>query len=396
MKRETKKKHPGKNRDLAPIYLDQAATSFPKPPAVAEAMLKALTESAASPGRSAHRFSLAAARVIFEARELAARLFSVEDSSRIAFTANVTQALNLALLGLLGPGDHVLTTGLEHNAVMRPLRWLAEKRSIEITVVDCPGGGPANPADFARLKTARTRLAVVNHASNVTGAIQPLAEIKAALGDVPMMVDAAQSAGVLPISAAATGADVLAFTGHKALYGPTGTGGLWISPGLEIEPVFRGGTGSRSEHETQPDFMPDRLEAGTPNTIGLAGLAAGLDFVLTTGVDIIREQEKRLTDRFLQGLAGVPGLTVYGPPDADSRVAVVSLNLDGWSPSDLARSLEHDFGLLTRAGLHCAPQAHRTIGTFPRGAVRFSFGFFNTPKEIDAALKALTRLARQA
>jgi selenocysteine lyase/cysteine desulfurase len=198
------------------------------------------------------------------------------------------------------------------------------------------------------------------------------------------------------MNAAAIGADVLAFTGHKALYGPTGTGGLWVSPGLEIEPVFRGGTGSRSEHETQPDFMPDRLEAGTPNTIGLAGLAAGLDFVLTAGVEVIRDHERRLTARFLQGLAGVPGVTVYGPPDADNRVALVSLNLEGWSPSDLARSLENDFGLLTRAGLHCAPRAHRTIGTFPQGAVRFSFGFFNTPKEIDAALEALARLARQA
>jgi cysteine desulfurase/selenocysteine lyase len=390
------KRRPRKGRAPDPIYLDQAATSFPKPPAVAEAMHKALTESAASPGRSAHRYSLHAARVIFEARELMARLFSAEDSSRIAFTANVTQALNMALLGLLGPGDHVLTTGLEHNAVMRPLRWLAEKRGVEFTVVDCPAGGPADPADFARLKTARTRLAVVNHASNVTGTIQPLAEIKAALGEIPMIVDAAQTAGALPLSVAATRADVLAFTGHKALYGPTGTGGLWIRPGLEIEPVLRGGTGSRSEHETQPDFMPDRLEAGTPNTVGLAGLAAGLDFVLATGVDVIREHERRLTARFLQGLADVPGATVYGPPDADSRVAVVSLGLEGWSPSDLARSLERDFGLLTRPGLDCAPRAHRTIGTFPRGTTRFSFGFFNTLSEIDAALEVLSRLARQA
>ena len=381
---------------MIPIYLDQAATSFPKPPAVAEAMHKALTESAASPGRSAHRFSLSAARVIFEARELAARLFSVQDSSRIAFTANVTQALNMALLGLLGPGDHVLTTGLEHNSVMRPLRWLAERRGVEVAVVESPAGGRVDPADFARLKTSRTRLAVVNHASNVTGVIQPLVEIKAALGEIPMIVDAAQTAGALPMSADGTGADVLAFTGHKALYGPTGTGGLWVSPDLEIEPIFHGGTGSRSEHETQPDFMPDRLEAGTPNTIGLAGLAAGLDFVLATGVEAIRDQEKRLTTRFLQGLASVPGLTVYGPPDPDSRVAVVSLNLEGWSPSDLARSLERDFGILTRAGLHCAPRAHRTIGTFPRGAVRFSFGFFNTPAEIDAALEALGQLSRQA
>jgi len=380
---------------MTPIYLDQAATSFPKPPAVAEAMHRALTESAASPGRSAHRFSLSAARAIFDARELVARLFSVEDSSRIAFTANVTQALNTALFGLIRSGDHVLTTGLEHNSVMRPLGWLAERLGVEVTVVDCPGGGPADPEDFAGAKTARTRLAVVNHASNVTGVIQPLAEIKAALGDVPLVVDAAQTAGALPLTAADSGADVLAFTGHKALCGPTGTGGLWVSPDLDIEPLVHGGTGSRSEHEAQPEFMPDRLEAGTPNTIGLAGLAAGLDFVLTTGVQSIRDHEKNLTARFLTGAADVPGLTVYGPLDPDRRVAVVSLNIQGWSPSDLARSLEQDFHILTRSGLHCAPRAHRTIGAFPQGAVRFSFGLFNTPDEIDAAIGALGRLARR-
>ena len=376
------------------IYCDHAATSFPKPVAVAEAVAAAMTLASASPGRSAHHMSLEASRTVFRAREAVADVLGVEDSSRIAFTLNVTQALNTALNGLLQPGDHVLTTSMEHNSVMRPLAELAERLGVSVEVV--PGsGGPADPEAFRSRRRANTRLAVVNHASNVTGVINPLAEIKRALNDVIVLADAAQSAGTLPLSPAAEFADIIAFTGHKGLLGPTGTGGLWVRPGLEVAPLVRGGTGSRSEHETHPDFMPDALEAGTPNTHGLAGLAAGASFVMDTGIDRIRAHELGLTRRFLDGLSRVPGVQTYGPPPGADRVAVVSLNLNGRSPSDLARTLDRDHGIMTRPGLHCSPRAHRTLGSFPGGTVRFSFGWANTEDQIDRVLTVLDELARR-
>ncbi|MFH1135267.1 MAG: aminotransferase class V-fold PLP-dependent enzyme [Pseudomonadota bacterium] len=376
------------------IYCDQAATSFPKPPEVIEAVAAALGRISASPGRSAHRLSLAAARVVFEAREAVAELLGVEDSSRIIFTLNVTHALNLALGGLLRPGDHVLTTSLEHNSVMRPLTWLGRTRGVEVEAMPLNAEGVIEPGEFSKKIKPQTRLAVVNHASNVTGAICPLKEIKAVLGNIPLLVDAAQSAGAIPLSRD-QGPDMIAFTGHKGLLGPTGTGGLWVSPGLDPAPLVRGGTGSGSELEEQPGFMPDKLEAGTPNTHGLAGLAAGIRFVLDIGPEKIRDHEMNLTRRFLYGLSGIPGAVVYGPSDPARRVAVISLNLRGWSPSDLAHALDREFGIMTRAGLHCAPRAHRALGTFTRGAVRFSFGWSNSEAEVDRVLAALDRLSRR-
>ena len=378
------------------IYLDQAATSFPKPPSVVEAMAEALTRHSASPGRSGHRYSLAASRLVFQAREAAADLLGVDDSSRIVFFLNVTQALNAALNGMLGPQDHVLTTGLEHNSVMRPLNWLARTRGVEIEAVPTDPQGFIDPDSFRQALRPNTRLAVVNHASNVIGTLAPLAEIKRALDGVPLLVDAAQSAGAVPLNPVSDLADLLAFTGHKGLLGPTGTGGLWVRPGLEVEPFTRGGTGSRSEFEDHPDFMPDALEAGTPNTHGLAGLAAGLDYLQETGVDNIRRHEIDLTRAFLQGLARLPGAVAYGPPQAEDRVAVISMNLEGWSPSDLSMALDREFSIMTRPGLHCAPRAHQTIGAFPTGTVRFSLGWFNTPAEIDLALTALDDLSRRS
>jgi len=379
-----------------PIYCDQAATSFPKPAAVIEAVHEALSGHSASPGRSAHRYSLSASRIVFEAREVIAELMGQEDSDRVSFGLNVTQALNTALLGFLRPGDHVLTTSMEHNSVMRPLTWLAESRRIEVEAVPVPARDPVDPREFRSRLRKNTRLAVVNHASNVTGVIAPIREIKAALDGVPLLVDAAQTAGVLSLAPVLDSADILAFTGHKSLLGPTGTGGLWVRPGLEVEPLVRGGTGSRSEREEQPGFMPDALEAGTPNTHGLAGLAAGVRWILETGLDRIRAHELDLTRRFLDGLAGMDGPTWYGPESADFRVAVVSINLAGWSPSDLALALDREFGIMTRAGLHCAPRAHRGIGTFPTGTVRFSFGWFNTAGEVDRVLAAVDELARRS
>ncbi len=377
------------------IYLDQAATSFPKPQSVIEAVNSAMSGFSASPGRSGHQYSLTASRTIFDARETVAELLGVPDSSRIAFTLNVTQGLNTALLGYLRPGDHVLTTSMEHNSVMRPLAWLAGTREVEVEIIRADRDGLVDPDDFhTRLRT-NTRLAVVNHASNVIGTLAPLKKIKAALDGVPLLVDAAQSAGAVPLSPAERLADMVAFTGHKGLLGPTGTGGLWIGPDLEIEALVRGGTGSRSEREEQPDFMPDALEAGTANTHGLAGLAAGIKFIQDTGVNRIRDHERELTGIFLDGLSQIKDLSVYGPKNLDGRVAVVSVNLDGWSPSDLTRTLDQEYGIMTRPGLHCAPRAHQTLGTFPQGAVRFSFGWSNTAEELGKSLAALDALSRR-
>ncbi len=377
------------------IYCDQAATSFPKPPRVAEAVNRVLTEQSASPGRSAHRMSLAAARVVFETRETLAELFGARDSSRIAFTSNVTQALNIALMGYLRAGDHVLTTCLEHNSVTRPLAWLAKERGINYEIIPSTEDGIISPADFGPKVTGRTRMAIVNHASNVTGVIVPLKEIKTVLGSVPLLLDVAQTAGAIPIDVEEEYADMVAFTGHKSLLGPTGTGGIWIRPGLEIASFFRGGTGSQSEKEDHPEFMPDRLEAGTQNVHGLAGLSAAVRFIIETGIENIRDRELKLTNRFLSGLRQIKSVTIYGPQDAGSRVALVSMNMAGWSPSDLARVLDEEFGIMTRAGLHCSPWTHRTIGTYPSGAVRFSFGLFNTGEEIDRVLSVLEDLGRR-
>lgn len=379
-----------------PIYADQAATSFPKPREVVEAVNRALTEHSASPGRSAHRYSLLASRAVFEARESMAALLGVDDSSRIAFTLNVTQALNTAL-GLLNRGDKVLTTSMEHNSVMRPLTWRKQVNGIETDVVEASEDGRLDPVDFAKkINDGGVKLVVVNHASNVTGTIAPVIDIKNAIGETLLLVDAAQSAGSLRLDELARHADVIAFTGHKGLLGPTGTGGLWIRPGLEIPSLLQGGTGSRSEFESHPDFMPDALEAGTPNTHGLAGLGAGIDFVLETGVEKIRNHEVHLMKRFLNDLESIKNVVVYGPKKPDETVAVASLNLKGWSPSDLAMTLDREFGIMTRPGLHCAPQAHRTINTFPAGTVRFSFGWFNGENDVERIISALDALSVRA
>jgi cysteine desulfurase family protein len=377
------------------IYLDNGATTFPKPPEVPAAVDRFLREIGGSPGRSGHLLSQEAARIVFSCREALAALLGAPDSRRIAFTLNATQALNTALYGLLRPGDRVVTTSLEHNSVMRPLRHLERVGTIAVEVVP---SGTTGRVDLTRLETALrrpARLVSVVHASNVTGAIQPLRAIAAlahAAGAL-LLVDAAQSAGALPIDVAGDGIDLLAFTGHKALFGPQGTGGLWAREGVEPEPLFRGGTGSNSELEEQPVFWPDRLESGTPNGAGLAGLLAGLRFIERTGLAAIRAREEALTQRLLDGLEAVAGITTYGPRPAADRAPVVSVTFEGLVPSEAGFLLEETFGVLTRVGLHCAPAAHRTIGTYPRGTVRLTPGWFTTEAEIDAAIEGCRYLA---
>jgi len=378
------------------IYFDNAATSWPKPAGMMAAMIDYNERIGGSPGRSGHHRSLAAGRIILETREALAELFGGGDSLRIAFTKNATEALNIALSGVLNPGDHIIASSMEHNSVMRPLRYL-ESQGVQLSVVPCSGDGRLDPEDVTAAIRPRTHMLVVTHASNVTGTIQPVAALGKIARDhgILFCVDAAQTAGALPINVDEMGIDLLAFSGHKSLCGPQGTGGLYVREGLEkqLRPLMTGGTGSRSEFEGQPDFMPDKYESGTPNTIGLAGLGAGVRFVLAEGVAAIRDKEEGLTARFLAGLAALPGVTVYGPPDAASRTAVVSFNIAGVSASAAALELDERFGILCRPGLHCAPAAHRTIGTFPQGTIRFGFGYFNNDEEIDLALEAIRSLA---
>ncbi len=379
------------------IYFDNAATSWPKPPGVIEAMVHFMQEVGANPGRSGHRLSVEAGRIVYEAREALAELFNIEDPLRIVFGPNATEALNLALRGYLRPGDHVITSSMEHNSVMRPLRAL-EREGVQLTVVACSPDGFLDPADVEAAIQPNTVMAVLNHGSNVVGSLLPVAEAGriCCQHDLLLLVDAAQTAGAYPIDVEADHIDLLGFTGHKALCGPMGTGGLYIGPRVDLErfePLKRGGTGSRSELEEQPDFLPDMCESGTANTVGLAGLGAGVRFVLEQGVEKIRRHEEELTAQLIEGLQAIPGVTLYGGCDAARQTATVSFNVGGLEPSEVGFQLDEEYGILCRVGLHCAPSAHKTIGTFPRGTVRFGLSYFNTKEEVKAALRAVREMA---
>jgi cysteine desulfurase/selenocysteine lyase len=380
------------------IYLDNAATSWPKPPQVIQAMSDFLERAGGNPGRSGHRLSIAAGRVVYDAREAVSELFNAPDPLRVIFTMNATHAINIALNGLLSPGDHVVTSSIEHNAVMRPLRAF-EKAGVRLTVVPCARDGTLDLAGVESAITPDTRLVVINHASNVVGTILPVAEIAsiAHCTGALLLVDAAQTAGVLPIDVQAMGIDLLAFTGHKGLYGPPGTGGLVIGDSVnvdEMEPLMRGGTGSRSEFEIQPDDCPDKFESGTPNGVGIAGLGAGARFVMERGVESIRAHEVELTRALVDGLQAIPGVIVYGPQDSMQRTATVSITAAGHRVSEIGLRLDDEFDILCRVGLHCAPAAHRTLGTFPEGTVRLAAGVFTTADDIRATVAAVGRIAR--
>jgi cysteine desulfurase family protein len=380
------------------IYFDNAATSWPKPGGMIRAMADFNANVGANPGRSGHRLSIEAGRIVFNARERIAFLLGAGDPCTVIFARNATEAINIAVRGLIRPGDHVICSSMEHNSVMRPLR-AAEREGVELNIIVCSPTGEIDPGDVARAIKSNTRALFVTHASNVTGTIMPLAELAAVAHDrgVLMCADAAQTAGSVPVDVEKAGIDMLFFTGHKSLYGPQGTGGMYIRKGLEtlVEPLERGGTGSGSEFEDQPEFMPDRFESGTPNAIGIAGLGAGVEHVLSTGVEAIREKEAALTGLFMEGLHAIQGVTVYGPPDPLKKTAVVSFAVKGMSPSEVSFELDERFGIMSRPGLHCAPSAHRTIGTFPEGTVRFSFGVFTTEDEISAALRAVETLVKE-
>lgn len=380
------------------IYLDHAATSWPKPPEVARAMADFLERAGGNPGRSGHRLSVAAGRAVYDAREAVAELFNAPDPLRVIFTQNATHALNVAIRGLLRPGDRAVTTGVEHNSVMRPLRAL-EEQGVELVVAPCRADGSLDPAEMEKAVTPGTKLVVATHASNVVGTLLPVAAIAKIAHDAGalLLVDAAQTAGCVPIDVREMGIDLLAFTGHKALQGPTGTGGLVVGDGVdaaEMEPLTRGGTGSRSERETQPEELPDKYESGTVNAVGIAGLHAGIRFVTERGVDAVREHEVALTRRLMEGLGDVAGVTLYGPADATARTATISVTVAGLRVSDVGLGLDEEFGILTRVGLHCAPAAHRTIGTFPEGTVRLAAGPFTTDDDVAQTVAAVKEVAR--
>ncbi len=378
-------------------YFDHAATSWPKPPSVEQAVMAAFGESGGNPGRSGHRMSIAAARVVEDARDAVAEVLGAADPGSLVFTKNATEALNIAILGTVEPGDHVVTTSIEHNSVMRPLRFL-QSRGVDLTVVPCAEDGTIDPTAVAEAFRPATTLLVTTHGSNVVGSVLPVAALAAiARGrGVAYVVDAAQTAGSMPLAVEDLGVDMLAFAGHKGLLGPTGTGGLFVRPGVLPLPLMRGGTGSRSDSEEQPGFLPDLYESGTLNVLGLGGLAAGARHLLDVGLERIASHERDLVARFRHGAAAIAGLILYGPRTLDDHCGVVSFNIDGLASSDVSTLLDREFGILSRPGLHCAPGAHRTIGTFPTGTVRFGFGFTNTATEIDGALLALTEIAAWA
>ena len=376
------------------IYLDNAATTLQKPPCVGQAMLDAL-EHAGNPGRGAHEPTLHAARIVYHAREILATLLHAESLDCIAFTANVTQALNTALCGLVRSGDHVITTVCEHNSVLRPLYRLREQGA-EVSFVEVDDTGRLRYEQFEKFLRPNTRLVVVTHASNVTGNLTDLAFVSAFAKKhgLTLVVDAAQTAGARPVNVQALGVDVLCFTGHKALLGPQGTGGLAVAEGIDVAPWAMGGTGVHSFDPLQPLEWPTRLEAGTLNGHGIAGLSAGLDFIEAQGgVEAIAAHERALADRFLAGVRKIPRIKLYGAFDQPTRSAIVSLNVGDIDSAEISDALMQGWGIATRPGAHCAPLMHRALGTERQGVVRFSFGYFNTDEEVDTAIDALRDLA---
>lgn len=376
-----------------PVYCDNAATSFPKPKTVIDAICDFLRSVSGSPGRSAHSMSIEAGREVLEARESLAAFFNCPSSDQVIFTANATEALNLVIMGLLKPGDHVVASSMEHNSVMRPLEYLRESGGVDYTLVPADDRGRIRPMDISAALRRETKLICVVHASNVTGGAVDIGEIGRLKGNALLLVDAAQSAGVLPIDMVKDRVDFLAFTGHKSLYGPTGVGGLCLLRDEPLNPLKRGGTGSRSESLFHPEFLPDRYESGTPNSAGIVGLKAGVQFIREEGLDKISSFEAYLTDRLIAGLREMRRVRLYGPDKTETRTSAISFNVEGKTPSETCLLLDKRYGIMARCGLQCAPLAHKTIGTFPQGTVRLSPGYFNTMEEIDQIIAAVDRIA---
>lgn len=374
------------------VYMDNGATSFPKAPGVVSSMVEFMTTVGSNVNRGAYDTSHTAEMVVFETRSQLMELFEGEKPEHVVFTKNITESLNVLLKGFLKPGDHVVTSGVEHNAVMRPLRSL-ENKGVLLDIAPCSSEGDLDLDAFRSLIRPETRLVVMTHASNVCGTVldlQAVGEI-CHTHNIRFIVDAAQTGGILPVSMKSFQAGAIAFTAHKGLLGPQGMGGFIIREGFipQVCPLIEGGTGSKSDSEIQPDFMPDKFESGTPNIPGIYGLHTALRFILETGQEVIHQREMDLTQHFLEGLKTMTHVRIIGKQDTFNRTAVISIDFPNEDNGLVAHHLDHVFGIKTRCGMHCAPAAHKTLGTFPQGTVRFSLGYFTTVEEIDYALEGI-------
>ena len=377
------------------VYLDNGATSFPKAPGVAESMIDYIMNNGANVGRGIYESSFHAENIVFDTREKLAGLFNFHEPANVVFTKNITESLNVVLKGLLKEDDHVIVSSMEHNAVMRPLNSLG-KKGVSFSRIQCNQVGELNPQDILRQIDGNTRAVVMTHASNVCGTILNLEEVGKICKDKGLMfiVDAAQTAGFMDVDFKRLNADVIAFTGHKSLLGPQGTGGFLISDDLAkvIETFIEGGTGSLSDKEIQPEYMPDKLEAGTQNIPGIYGLNAALEYLEKRGIENLRSIEMNLVQEFLDGLRKINGIEVIGKKSVNDRTGVVSIDVPGKDNADISFRLNDEYGISTRCGMHCAPSAHETLGTFPSGTVRFSFSHFNTLEEVEYTLEAIKKL----
>lgn len=378
------------------VYFDNAATSFPKPKIVYDSIMEAMTTYGANPGRSGHKIALKSSRGIFDTRLQISKLFNINNPMNVILTFNCTESLNMAIKGVLKPGDHVITTSMEHNSVLRPIVFL-ESLGIKHTIVQGDIMGIVNPKDIEKAILPETKMIVTTHISNLTGTIQDIKSIGQVAKDHGLiyLVDGAQSAGVYDIDVEKMNIDILAFPGHKSLLGPQGTGGLYIKEGIEIKEIFQGGTGSISHSLTQPDVMPDKFESGTPNAPGIIGLGTGIKYIMEIGMDNIRRKEEELTKHFMEEVSKIDKVKIYGPLDMTYHGPVVALNIGDADSSEISYILDDEYDIAVRPGLHCAPLAHKTIGTFKQGVVRFSFGYENTHEEIELGVKALKQIAKE-
>jgi cysteine desulfurase / selenocysteine lyase len=383
------------------IYLDNAATSWPKPESVYNAVDHYLREIGAPNGRSSYREAMESNRIIERARRGVAELIGARDASHVVFGFNCTDVLNMAIRGIVRPGDHVVTTVCDHNSVLRPLRALSEDSSVKVTYVPCDGEGYISPDDVRAAIRPETRLVAVNHASNVTGAIQPIEDIGRKVRETAayFLVDAAQSLGHVPIDVRSVDPDLMAAPGHKGLLGPLGTGVLYIKPGIEheLKPLRCGGTGTQSEEDRQPDVLPDKYEPGNHNLVGIAGLAAATQFLRDETVEAIHAHHNRLIERLLEGLREIDVAHIHGPPSAARRTSVVSITVEGYDPQELSAALDSTYHIQCRAGLQCAPRMHQALGTTSGGGtLRLSPGYSTTVEEIDIVIGALQEVASVA
>ena len=376
------------------IYLDNAATSFPKPKEVAIAVYDFMVNNGTSSGRGSYKKAMQSDYIVYECRKLIGKLFNFDNPKKVVFTSNVTDSLNIAIRGILKENDHVITSSLEHNAVWRCLKTLERDINIKIDTVECSKDGITNPQDIKKYIKKDTALIVFTQASNVLGTIQPIREIGAIAREhnIPFLVDSAQSAGAMKIDVKEDNIDILAFTGHKSLLGPMGTGGLIINTDIDIKPLKAGGTGGDSAYEYQPDYYPNHLETGTSNVSGIAGLREAIKFLNKEGIENIHNKEKELTKYALEKLETVKDIEIYGPKDCEKMLSVISFNIKYKRPEDVGSILDQKYDIMLRAGLHCAPTAHSVIGTKDRGTLRIGLGYFNKKEDIDKLVEALNNL----